>query len=119
MAKALRRVCTRADEALRDEFRLSGWVQRPRARRDLYFAWCDRAARELSEFAPGAEPSDESLILTLVAALGSDESFAGHAKKRRRSTFLTDNANWTKLYRAGAATILEEYFDAVANGAWP
>jgi hypothetical protein len=61
---------------------------------------------------------DESVILVLMAALGEDESFAGHVRGRQ-AEFLTDEGNWYKLYRAAAATIVEEYLDAVENGNWP
>lgn len=113
-----RRVCTRADEALRDEYKLAGWVQKPTARRKFYFDWCARATVELSALNGGTDPMDESVVLLLIGALGEDRSFAGHVR-RRRGSFLTENGNWDKLYRASAATILEEYHDAVENGMWP
>lgn len=112
------RVCSRADDALRDEYRLAGWVRRHAERRYFYFGWCDRAARELRHLTDGAEPKTASLVWTLVAALGEDESFAGHVRARG-GVFLTDDGNWDKLYRAGAATILEEYLDEVQKGSWP
>jgi hypothetical protein len=113
-----RRVCSRAEEALRDEFKLVRWVHKPTARRELYFAWCDRAAEELKLICQGIEPKDESIVLMLIAALAEDESFAGYVR-RRRSSFLTEDGNWDRIYRAGAATILEEYREAVENGRWP
>lgn len=70
------RVCTRADDALRDEYRLAGWVQRSPQRRGFYFGWCDYASRELTRLTSGRE---ESLVWTLVAALAEDESFASVA----------------------------------------
>jgi hypothetical protein len=112
------RVCSRGEEVLRDQFRLAGWVQKPRSRREQYFAWCDRATRDLRVLSGGISPRHESIVITLVAALGEDESFAGHAQ-RRGGTFLTEDGNWDKLHRAGAATILEEYLDAVEQGKWP
>lgn len=113
-----RRVCSRADEALRDEFKLARWVDKPRARRELYFKWCDRAVHELKLLCNGIEPKDESVVLMLIAALAEDESFAGYVRQRR-SSFLTEDGNWGRLYRAGAATILEKYREAVENGTWP
>ena len=113
-----RRVCSRADDALRDEYRLAGWVQAHAERRGFYFAWCERASRELMHLTGGAEPKPESLVWTLIAALGEDESFAGHVR-RRGGAFLTDDGNWDKLYRAAAATILEEYLSEVEKGTWP
>jgi hypothetical protein len=113
-----RRICSRADQALRDEYALIGWVQRPASRRALYFAWCDRAAQYLSSLRHGADPTDESLVLTLIAGLAEDDSFASHVR-RRRGSFLTEDANWDKLYRAAAGTILEEYLDAVEHRRWP
>lgn len=113
-----RRVCSRGDEALRDQFRLPRWVHKPKARRELYFAWCDRAERELRLLNGGAQPKDESMVLMLVAALTEDESFAGYVR-RRSGSFLIEDGNWDKLYRAGAATILEEYLVAVEDGGWP
>lgn len=115
---ARHRICTRADDALRDEYRLAGWVQAHAKRRGFYFAWCERASRELMHLTGGAEPKAESLVWTLVAALGEDESFAGHVR-RRGGAFLTDDGNWDKLYRAAAATILEEYLSEVEKGTWP
>ena len=112
------RVCSRADEVLRDEFRLAGWVQKVSKRREFYFSWCDHAARDLRQLTNGGEPAKESLVLTLVGALGEDESFAGYIR-RRGGSFLTEDGNWDKLYRAAAATILEEYLDAVDKGRWP
>lgn len=112
---ARHRVCSRADDALRDEYRLAGWVQAHARRRGFYFAWCERASLELMHLTGGAEPKPESLVWTLIAALGEDESFAGHVR-RRGGAFLTDDGNWDKLYRAGAATILEEYLAEVEKG---
>jgi hypothetical protein len=114
-----RRVCSRADLVLRDRFRLDGWVCKLNERRDLYFGWCDRATQDLMLLNGGSTPKDESLILLLMAALAEDESFAGHVLRNRRAEFLADNSNWDKLYRAGAATILEEYLADVENGRWP
>jgi len=111
-------VCSRAEEALRHEYQLAGWVQRPAKRREFYFAWCDKAARELMRLTGGTEPKVESLVWTLVAALSEDESFASRVRERG-GVFLTDDRNWDKLYRAAAATILEEYLDEVEKGAWP
>lgn len=113
-----RRVASRADEALREEYRLAGWVLDPAERREIYFGWCDRASRDLMRLTGGAEPKAESLVWTLIAALGEDESFAGYIR-RRGGVFLTDDRNWDKLYRAAAATILEEYRAAVEKGTWP
>lgn len=112
------RVCSRADEALRDEYRLAGWVQRLVERREFYFGWCDHATRRLMELTDGAEPKAESLVWTLVAALGEDESFASHARSHG-GLFLTEDANWEKLYHAAAATILEEYMVEAQKGTWP
>lgn len=113
-----RHVCTRADEALRDQYKLAGWVLKTKERRELYFNWCDHARHDLGLLCRGAPPKDLSVVHTLNAALGEDDSFAGHVRARGGS-FLTDDGNWDKLFRAGAATILEEYFDALANGRWP
>lgn len=115
---ARHRVCSRADDALRDEYRLAGWVRTPAERREFYFAWCERAARELRQLTGGAQPKPQSLVLTLVAALGEDESFAGHVRERG-GVFLSDDGNWDKLYRSAAATILEEYLCEVQKGTWP
>lgn len=112
------RVCSRADDALRDEYRLAGWVGALAARREIYFAWCDQASRALARLTRGGEPKPESLVWTLSAALGEDESFASHVR-RRGGVFLTDDRNWDKLYRAAAATILEEYLAEIQKGAWP
>ena len=112
------RVCTRADDALRDEYRLAGWVQQSEQRREFYFGWCDYASRELTRLTSGCEPKPESLVWTLVAALGEDESFADYVREHG-GLFLTDDRNWDKLYRAGAATILEAYLDEVEKGTWP
>jgi DNA-binding SARP family transcriptional activator len=113
-----RRFTSRADEALRDEYRLAGWVQEHAARRNVYFDWCDSASRQLTQLANGVEPKPESLVWTLVAALGEDESFTSHVRERG-GLFLTDDGNWHKLYRAAAVTILEEYLDEVEKGTWP
>jgi hypothetical protein len=113
-----RHVCSRADEALRDQFKLRGWVQRTKRRRESYFAWCDHARRELRLLAGGLPAKDSSVVRTLIAALGEDESFAGYVRARGGS-FLTDDGNWDRLFRAGAATILEEYLEAVDEGRWP
>ena len=115
---ARRRVSSRADNALRDEYRLAGWVRQPPERRDFYFAWCDHAARELTRLTSGAGPKVESLVWTLIAALGEDESFARHVREVG-GLFLTDDGNWDRLYRAAAATILETYLDEVEKGTWP
>jgi hypothetical protein len=103
---------------LRDQFRLAGWVQKTSTRREFYFTWCDRARRELRRLRGGLQPGEESLAWTLVGALGEDESFAAYIRKRSGS-FLTEDGNWDKLYWAAAATILEEYLDAVEKGRWP
>lgn len=113
-----KRVCSRADNALRDEYRLAGWVAGFSNRREFYFAWCDKAARELMRLTDGAEPKTESLVWTLVAALSEDDSFASHVAERG-GVFLTDDRNWHKLYRAAAATILEEYLADTQKGTWP
>jgi hypothetical protein len=113
-----RRVCSRADEALCAQFKLRGWVHRTEGRRELYFAWCDHARRELRLLAGGSLAKDSSVVQTLIAALGEDESFAGYVRARGGS-FLTDDGNWDRLFRAGAATILEEYLEAVDKGRWP
>jgi hypothetical protein len=110
-----RRVCSRADEALRDEYKLARWVNKVVERRDLYFAFCARATKELARFSRGAAPKEESIVLMLIAALAEDDSFAGHVR-HRGGTFLADDDNWERLRRAGAATILEEYLDATENG---
>ena len=66
----------------------------------------------------GEAPKDQSVVITLTAALAEDESFAAYAMQRR-SVYLTEDGNWDKLYRAAAATILEEYLLAVETGSWP
>lgn len=114
---AVRRVCSRAQEALRDEYKLAGWVRKLAERRQRYFAWCDRAPGELRRII-GAEPADEALLLIIVAALVGDDSFAGHVR-RRPGSWIIDDGNWDKLYRAGACTILEEYRRDVESGKWP
>jgi len=111
------RVCSRAQEVLRDEYRLAHWVRKPKERRQSYFAWCDRAPTELRHIT-GTEPPDEALLLLIVAVLVADESFAGHVKTRPGS-WIAEDGNWDKLYHAGACTILEEYRLEVRNGAWP
>jgi hypothetical protein len=113
-----RRVCSRADEVLSDIFKIVGWVARLDDRRRLYFGWCDAAMRDLALLNGGVAPQHESVVLVLIAALGEDESFAGHVRGRQ-ADFLTDDGNWDKLYRAAAATILEEYLDAVDDCNWP
>jgi len=113
-----RRICSRAEEEIRDLFRLPGWLRRFDKRRDLYFDWCRRATIELGMLNGGTQPRDESLVLLLAAALSEDESFAGHVR-RRRASFLADDDNWSQVYRAGGATILEAYLDAVDTGSWP
>ena len=53
-----------------------------------------------------------------MGVLRADDSFEVHLDGKG-GTFLTEDDNWLKLYRAGAATILEEYLSALEYGAWP
>lgn len=92
---------------MRDKFKLAGWVEKLEKRRHGYFAWCDRATDELTGLL-GAEPTDEQLMLVIVAALVEDDSFAGYVKKLP-GDWKTKPHMWRKLYRVGACTILEEY----------
>ena len=112
-----RRLGTRADEELRERFKLADWIHKIQTRRELYFRHCDRAAEDLKLFAQ-AQPKDESIVLMLMAAVSEDDSFAAHVRKRRGS-FLTEDENWDKLYRAAATAILQEHRDAVENERWP
>lgn len=98
---------------LRDEYRLTHWVRKPKERRQSYFAWCHRAPTELRRIT-GSEPTDEALLLLIVAALVADDSFAGHVRTRS-GAWIAEDENWDKLYHAAACTILEEY----RNGDWP
>jgi hypothetical protein len=112
-----RRVCRRADQQLCKQYKLIGWVSKVNGRRQAYFSWCDRAIQEL-EAIGGAPPDDDSVVITIMGVLRADDSFETHCDDRG-GTFLTDDDNWLKLYRAAAAAILEEYLNARELGSWP
>jgi hypothetical protein len=110
-------VVREADRVLRDTFKLAGWVSKVEARRQAYFKWCDRLREDLSRVT-GREPSDESVVLGIVAALQDDDSFSAHVLKKT-GEYLAEADNWPKVYRAGAATIYHEYLVAVEKKEWP
>lgn len=112
-----RRVRGRADQQLCKEYKLAGWVSKVDSRRRAYFSWCDRAIKQL-EAIGGRPPADHSVVITLMEMLRADESFELHLDDKG-GTFLTEEDNWLKLYRAGAAVIFEEYLIAVEDGTWP
>jgi hypothetical protein len=66
----------------------------------------------------GEEPSDDSVILGITAALQEDDSFIGHVD-RQGGDFLAERDNWAKIYRAASATIYHEYLVAVEKSEWP
>jgi hypothetical protein len=113
-----RRVCRGADKALSNEYKLGGWVAQTARRREIYFAWCDGLLEQLEMVSEGSAPEDESVIIGLMATLREDGSFSAYLHKRG-GTYLTDDKHWPRLYRAGAATIFQEYLNAVEEGAWP
>lgn len=110
-------VVREADRALRDEYRMVGWVSKVEERRKRYFGWCDRLRSELQAVA-GSEPRDESIVIAIMAALRDDDAFSTLLAKKG-GTFLAEEDNWAKLYRAGAATIYHEYLVAVEKHEWP
>jgi hypothetical protein len=112
-----REVCRGADRALCLEYQLLRWVDKPKKRRHDYFAWCDLIFERLSVFS-GLEPYDECLINCLIGALRNDMTFSGHLHDKGGS-FLVDDANWEKLYRAGATAIYQRYLDEVEARNWP
>ncbi len=113
----MRRVLREADQSLSEQFKLEAWLNKSPGRCQIYFEWCDSATEYLSRLA-GTAPRDQALIQTVMAALAEDDFFAQQLR-RRGDTFLHEESNWLKLYRAGAATIYQAYLDAVEQGTWP
>jgi hypothetical protein len=109
------RFCTPADEVLLDGFRLAAWVRRSRGN---YFALCDDVSPRLAWLVDRDTPTPQSLLILVTAGLHDDATFI-QAVRKRRSTLLGDEASWDRLRRAGAARIVDEYFDAIENGTWP
>jgi hypothetical protein len=109
------RVCTGPDRALHRQFRLGVWMKK--SRRD-YFVFCDQVGPHLAWLIGTEAPTPQSLLPFVIAAVESDESFADFVLARD-ATVLTQRETWVDLYRAGAASILDEYFAAVENGTWP
>lgn len=103
---------------LRDRYGLAGWVQASSSRRDKYFGFLDRVARDPAVVVEGEGPDQEAMILFANAVVLKDAQFVQFVRSTP-GVLLEKNAGWVDLYRAAAATILEEYFDAVQDGTWP
>jgi hypothetical protein len=86
-----RRIVRDADRVLRDEYKLDGWVSKVEERRRNYFGWCERTLEQLSQVA-GGEPSDESVVIAIMAALREDDSFSAHIAKKG-GAFLVETDN--------------------------
>jgi hypothetical protein len=114
-----RRVLGDTDRTLRNRFKLRNWVSKPEDRRRTYFEWCDDVLARLKKFTGGEEPSDESVVITLMGVLREDDSFSGHVDSKGGGEFLTSDENWTKVYHAAGATIYHEYLVAVEKKEWP
>jgi hypothetical protein len=107
-----------ADRYLRDELKLSGWVQKPKERRDQYFSWCDKTLADLGAIMGGTEVPDDAVILSIRAALLVDDTFSGHVA-RKKGDYLTESDHWDRISRIAAGTIYHEYLLDVEKGRWP
>ena len=103
---------------MRDTYKLKGWVQKPKERRQRYFAWCQTIVMQLGSWAGDEGPSDTAVVLGIVSALMTDDTFTDHIAKQG-GDFLTDEANWEKLWRVGAGAIYHEYLVAQEKETWP
>jgi hypothetical protein len=108
-------ICTAAEQALRDQFRLERWIKKSE---DTYFTFCDWALPALSRINRRHDPGARSFVRVVAGAVSEDDEFRRFALSRG-STFLTDDSAWERLYRACACTIIEAYFSALAKSKWP
>lgn len=115
-----RRVLSPADRMLRDQFKLTGWVQKPPTRRQEYFKWCDQVLEKLRTLTEEEEPSADQAVVTCVQAmLLEDGTFIEHAAKNRGSSLLAEDEGWEKIAHAAGAQVFHEYLVAVEKGNWP
>lgn len=111
-------VTDEADRFLRDEFKLKGWVLKPKERRKKYFEWCEKALSDLGEMLGGDEVPDNAMILSIRSALSVDDTFWSHVADKR-AEYLTESANWMRISHIAAGTIYHEYLLDVEKGRWP
>jgi hypothetical protein len=71
----------------------------------------------LRQIAQGQDPSDEAVIVAISAVLMNDDSFITHISKNQPE-YLADEKNWATVYNAGAATIYQEYEEAIERHNW-
>lgn len=114
-----RRVLTPVDRVLRDQFKLTRWVQKPPGRRQRYFRWCDQVLEQLRALRGEDEPSDQAVVTSLQVMLLQDGTFIDHAAANRGSSLLAEEEGWDKVAHAAAAQIFHEYLVAVEKGNWP
>ena len=113
-----RRILSPADAELRDRYKLKGWVQKPTERRQSYFRWCDTVLSRLATWSRSEDPADVAVILGIQSALMSDDTFTEHVS-RKGGDFLTEDANWDRIYRVGSGVIYHEYLVACEKEIWP
>jgi hypothetical protein len=113
-----RRILSPADAQLRDQYKLKGWVLKPKQRKREYFGWCDSVLERLGTWSGDDGPADRAVILSIVSALMSDDTFSAHLEDKG-GDFLMNDENWDRLYRVGGGTIYHEYLVALEKHDWP
>jgi hypothetical protein len=107
-----RPVCREANAALRDRFELVRWLRAETRRQQRYLGLCEHLWTWLAETGDGDEPAEDDILGMLAKGLRADSSYWQYVY-RRRATVLTEDDVWEKVYRAGAAALLDEYLDVV------
>jgi len=91
-----RRIVTRAQTRLRDEYKLKGWCLKPPERRRSYFGWIDTVIDRLkTEWSSGEEPSDGTVLAALKVPLMEDDSFSKKLLDKG-GDFLNTEENWDR-----------------------
>jgi hypothetical protein len=112
-----RPTCRKADAEMRDNFRLRRWIEADADRRAEYLSFCRDCWKMFIRRSDHPEPSEDTMVSAIILMLKEDVSFETFARGRR-STILSEDAGWDRLYRAGATMVLDEYLEARDDGGW-
>jgi hypothetical protein len=106
------------DKWLSERFDIGRFLKDAPAFRKRYFTILDKACDLLGDDGPSVAERLTAVRQIIAIKLPSEADFNQHVY-RPEATELSEEDGWKKVYRAGAATIVEAYRNARKRGDWP
>jgi hypothetical protein len=105
-------------EQTAEQYKINEWVAKVAEREKKYFRGID-IFKTLVKEVTSLDPGDEMIIKHLMTVLEIDRTFAGHIKKWKGSSSLTEEKFWVQLYMAAAYVLLMAYTEDCERNKWP